>query len=148
MIALTYNAHGITFQYAPGLRVSTFARPGRGTNIKVEGTGLHGHMFGVVMMTYIDPVSPEKAVADAVAGMELIYEEPPTKILKRESCARRIAGAERSGQRFDIQWDNNPRIELYAFVLKERTLCVSLQYDADDAEKAVSLFGPVLESLA
>ena len=52
-----------------------------------------------------------------------------------------------SGERFDIEWDDSPVIELYAFELNGRTLCISLQYDADDAKKAEDLFGPILGTL-
>lgn len=148
MLAIRYNAHGLSFNYSTGLRVSAFPRPGRGVNVKVEGTGTHGHMFGFVAMTYLEPRTPEKAFADAVQGIELIYNEPPAKIVKRTPAKRSIANIERRGERFDIEWDDFPVIELYAFELNGRTLCISLQYDKDDAVKAEEIFGPILGTLA
>jgi len=148
MLDIRYNAHGLSFQYSAGLRVSAFPRPGRGVNIKVEGTGKHGHMFGFVAMTYLEPLTPQKAFAQSVQGIEIVYNDPPAKINKREPFKRSIAGVERTGERFEIEWDDHPVIELYAFELNGRTLCVSLQYDIDEAAKANDTFGPILGTLA
>lgn len=147
MLALRYAAHGICFQYAPDMKASAFPRPGRGMNIRVEASTRHGNMFGAVIMTYLQPTSPESAFEGAREGIEMVYESDPSKIYKREPSARVIAGKERSGVKFQVQWERNPCLELYAFDLDGRTLCVSLQYDTEDAANAEERFGPILANL-
>lgn len=147
MLALRYAAHSICFQYAPDMKASAFPRPGRGMNIRVEASTKHGNMFGAVIMTYLEPTSPEKAFEAAREGIEMVYQSDASKLYKRTASQRTIAGSVREGARFEVEWERHPCIELYAFDLNGRTLCVSLQYDAEDAANAEQRFGPILAQL-
>ena len=144
---LTRIADGLSFRHTCDMKVQQFPRGSRGLNIRIEGPGVHGRMFGVVIMTYAQPVGADAALRESVQGLEMVYSMETAKILKREPVARTIAGAQRQGERFNVEWEGKPVMEVFAFELGGRTLCVSVQHDADDSDRAEKLLPGLLESI-